>query len=288
MNTHQNETQFADVEGGRIAYDVIGQGPLVVLSSGMADTRSAYRFLAPLIAAAGYTVANVDLRGHGASSTGWSSYTHEDTAGDLLSVIDAIGAPAVLVGHSFSAGAATLAAARNPEKIRAVAMIDPFTRPPKYELGALLRNAHGYRSGAIAIGRFALGGKPQTWAKYLDVAYPQVKPADWDGYISALIGNLSEPGRAEAAVKMITSKPAHATLAQAKEELTELRCPVLIVMGADDSDFPDPEAEALGIAAAIPSGAARHVMIERAGHYPHAQYPEQTAAAIIPFLEEQR
>ena len=76
-------TEFLDVEGGRIAYDVTGAGPLVVLAHGMGNRRDAYRFLAPQLVAAGYRVANVDLRGHGESSTGWSSYTRTDTAGDL-------------------------------------------------------------------------------------------------------------------------------------------------------------------------------------------------------------
>ena len=60
-------TEYVDVAGGRIAYEVVGYGPLVVLSPGMGDTRSSFRFLAPLIVNAGYRVASVDLRGHGES-----------------------------------------------------------------------------------------------------------------------------------------------------------------------------------------------------------------------------
>ena len=84
-------TEFVDVAGGRIAFEVIGHGPLVVLSPGIADTRSTYRFLAPLIAHAGYRVASVDLRGHGESSTSWNSYSRTDTAGDLIEVIRKLG-----------------------------------------------------------------------------------------------------------------------------------------------------------------------------------------------------
>jgi hypothetical protein len=59
-------TEFADIKGGRIAYDVTGQGPLAVLSHGIGDHRQVYRFLAPRLAQAGYRVAAADLRGHGA------------------------------------------------------------------------------------------------------------------------------------------------------------------------------------------------------------------------------
>ena len=38
-----------EVPGGRVAYVVMGQGPLIVLSHGIGDLRQSYRFLAPLL-----------------------------------------------------------------------------------------------------------------------------------------------------------------------------------------------------------------------------------------------
>lgn len=70
------------------------------------------RETAALLAAAGYRVAATDVRGHGESSTGWASYTRIDVAGDLLALIRHLGGPAVIVGHSFAGGSATIAAAR--------------------------------------------------------------------------------------------------------------------------------------------------------------------------------
>ena len=195
MSTQTKSAEYVDVEGGRIAYEVVGQGQLVVLSPGMADTRSTYRFLAPLIAKAGYRVASVDLRGHGESSADWDSYTHVDTAGDLIAVIRKLGGPAVIVGQSFSGGVATIAAVRNPDLVSAIVEIDPFTRPPKYSVGALLRNDHNYRRGALLLGRFVMTASVKTWSKYLEVAYPGRKPADWDTWLAALQANLNEPGR---------------------------------------------------------------------------------------------
>src|SRR5690242_21805763 len=87
-------TEFLDVAGGRIAYDVTGEGPLVVLSHGIGDRRQAYRFLAPTLAQAGYRVANADLRGHGESSLGWASITRPPSG---------IGYPAVTVDCSPNA-----------------------------------------------------------------------------------------------------------------------------------------------------------------------------------------
>ena len=267
---------------GWIASELQGpdSGPLVVLSPGLGDTRATYRFLVPLLVDAGYRVATVDLRGHGESSTGWASYSRSDTADDLAAVIESLDEPAVLVGQSFSGGSATIAAATRPDLVRAIIEIGPFTRPPSFSLGALIRNDHAYRKGALLLARFAISGSVRTWAKYLDVAYPGVKPADWDEWLPALLDNLREPGRMAAARAMLQSRPTDAAAS-----LAEVRCPALIIMGTDDSDFADPPAEAAGIVEAMPPGVGRIAMIDGAGHYPHAQYPEQTADAAIAFLQ---
>ena len=280
ISTHDEtgRTEFVDVAGGRIAYEVVGHGPLVVLSPGMGDTRSTYRFLAPLIANAGYRVASVDLRGHGESSTDWGSYSRTDTAGDLIGVIRKLGGPAVIVGQSFSGGSATIAAATNPDLVSAIVEIDPFTRPPEISVAALLRNAP-YRRGMFLLARFIFTGSVKAWSKYLDMAYPGRKPADWDTWLAALQANLREPGRVKAAQKMGSSKPVDAAA-----QLANVRCPALVVMGRDDSDFPEPEAEAVAIVGLLPAGLGRYEMIENAGHYPHAEYPQQVADALLPFI----
>jgi len=280
MDNQVRRTEYVEVAGGRIAYEVAGTGPLVVLSPGMADTRSSYRFLLPLLATAGYRVAAVDLRGHGESSTGWSSYHHADTAEDLMAVIRQLGGPAVIVGQSFSGGATTIAAATNPDLVSAIVEIDPFTRPPTFSLGALLRNSR-YRRGALLLGGFAVTGSVRIWSKYLGTAYPGRKPSDWESWLTALQANLREPGRVRAAQKMVSAKQV-----EAAAQLGRVQCPVLVVMGTDDSDFPDPEAEAAALVALLPEGRGQYQMIEKAGHYPHAQYPQLVADAILRFLAD--
>src|SRR5262252_9659982 len=133
-------TEFLDVADGRIAYDVTGEGPLVVLSHCMGDRRQVYRFLAPKLAQAGYRVASADLRGHGESSMGWKSVTgteaitRTDIAGDLLALIRHLGGPAVIVGHSISGGAATVAAAKQPDLVSGIVEINPFTKTQRLNL----------------------------------------------------------------------------------------------------------------------------------------------------------
>ena len=116
---------------GRIGYDVAGGGSLVILVPGMGDLRAGYRFLAPALRAAGYRVACTDLRGHGDSDATFTSYGDQETAGDVIALLEELGGPAVVVGTSMGAGAAAIAAAERPELVRGLVLAGPFVRNPK-------------------------------------------------------------------------------------------------------------------------------------------------------------
>jgi len=279
-------TEFLEVAGGRIAYEVTGTGPLVVLSHGIGDHRQAYRFLAPRLAQAGYRVASADLRGHGESSMGWKSVTgtddaitHPDIAGDLLALIRHLGGPAVIVGHSISGGAATIAAVQEPDLVRAIVELNPFTKKQSLNLGGFLR-IRRYRRGLTRLIVTQLFKSPGMWPRYLDVAYP-TKPADYDADMAALTAKLREPGRMAEFMKTSKSKPA-----ETGARLPDVRCPALVIMGTLDPDFADPRAEGEAVVAAMPAGIGTVAMVGGGGHYIHAQSPDEVAALMIPFLKE--
>jgi pimeloyl-ACP methyl ester carboxylesterase len=272
-------TEFLDVDGGRIAYEVTGEGPLVVLSHGIGDHREAYRFLVPRLAQAGYRVVAADLRGHGESSMGWASISRTDVAGDLLALIRHLGGPAVIVGHSISGGAATIAAATEPELISGIVEINPFTKVQRLDLGGLLR-IRRYRRGISLLAGTQLFRSLSVWLRYLNVAYP-TKPADYADYMAALAAKLREPGRMAEFMKTGKSTPA-----DAGAQLPNVRRPALVIMGALDPDFADPRSEGDAVVAAMPAGLGTVAVIEGAGHYPHAQSPDEVAALVIPFLKE--
>jgi pimeloyl-ACP methyl ester carboxylesterase len=278
-------TEYLDVDGGRIAYEETGSGPLVVLSHGIGDRRQAYRFLAPRLAQAGYRVASADLRGHGESSMGWTSVTGKeaitrtDIAHDLLALIRHLGGPAVIVGHSISGGAATIAAAEQPDLVGGIVEIGPFTKTQKVSLGGLLR-IRRYRQGMSRLMGMQLLHSLRQWMRYLDVAYP-TKPADYAGYMAALKAKLQEPGRMAEFLKTGKSTPA-----DAEAQLPNVACPALVIMGTLDPDFADPRAEAEAVAAAMPAGLGTVAMVDGGGHYPHAQCADEVATLVTGFLKE--
>ena len=73
---------------GRIAYEIAGEGPLVICLPAMGELRSSYRHLVPLLVAAGFRVANLDLRGHGDSDSTFGAYDDEALASDALALVD--------------------------------------------------------------------------------------------------------------------------------------------------------------------------------------------------------
>jgi pimeloyl-ACP methyl ester carboxylesterase len=273
-------TEFLDINGGRIAYEVTGEGPLIVLSHGIGDRRQVFRFLAPELARAGFRVAAADMRGHGESSTGdWKSISRTDVAGDLVALIGHLGGPAVIVGHSLSGGAATIAAATAPDLVSGIVEVCPFTRKVQYSLGGLLRTRR-YRRGTLLMTGVLLGRSLKAWMSYLDLAYPQ-KPADYAAYMAALRAKLSEPGRMAEFLKTMKTSPA-----DAGDALPRISCPALVIMGTEDPDWADPRAEAEGIVAAMPAGLGAVAMVRGSGHYPHAGSPDEVAVLTTSFLRE--
>ncbi|MFG6444857.1 alpha/beta fold hydrolase [Microbacterium sp. P07] len=270
-------TQFLPLDGGTIAYDLTGEGPLVVLAHGMGDSRNSYRFIVPALVAAGYRVANVDIRGCGESSTDWAGYSRTDIAGDLVALVRHLGGPAVIVGQSISGGAATIAAATAPELIVGLAEIAPFTRKQSMDFAGLLR-VKAHRAGTVELAKVMMTGSLKAWLAYLDLAIP-AKPADWSSERARIETALTRPERMRVLHAMTKTTPA-----DAGAQLANVRCPVLIVEGSADPDWADPRAEGERIIADLPTGLGELAVIDGAGHYPHAETPDRLVAVLLPFL----
>jgi pimeloyl-ACP methyl ester carboxylesterase len=169
-----------------------------------------------------------------------------------------------VVGLSFTPASAIWAAAEAPDLVAGIVLCSPFASDPKPNPFV--------KAMAALVGRF-----PAFWVKYYRSLYPTAPPADLPAYLDALRRNLAEPGRMAALRAMMW-----APKAEGNDRIGEVACPVLVIMGTKDPDFPDPAAEAKLIADRAAN--ATVAMIDGAGHYPPAERPDQTAATILPFL----
>ncbi len=264
--TRSTETRYLSRPDGRIAYDVDGEGPLVVLVPGMGDLRATYRFLAPVLRGAGYRVAATDLRGHGDSDATFASCGDAETAADVLALIEALGGPAVIVGNSMGAGAAVMVAAERPDQVNGLVLVGPFVRNGK--MSAMQR----------VLFRVAMAPlwAPTAWKSYLPKLYAGQRPVDFDTYRAQVVAALHLPGHAKA-----FSRTTHTNHDPAEARLGEISAPTLVIMGDRDPDFPDPKGEASWIAETLHGEVA---MVAEAGHYPQSQQPKVTSNAVLSFL----
>lgn len=266
-------TRFLDRPEGRIAYEDEGSGPLVVLVPGMGDLRAEYRFLAPRLVAAGYRAVALDVRGHGDSDTSFKDYSSSAVGSDVVALVRRLDAgPAFVVGTSMGAGAAAWTAAEAPDLVRGIVLVGPFVRQTEMP-GPLPAPVFA----ALFQILLARPWGPRFWASYYSSnLYPTARPADIAEYRQALRSNLEERGRIEALQKI-----ASCSKADVEARLGDVRAPTLVVMGTKDPDFPDPGAEAQVVAARL---GGEVVLVERAGHYPHAEMPDYTASTILDFV----
>lgn len=261
-------TEFMDVPGGRIAYEMSGPewGRLVVLVHGTGDTRKTFRFLVPELAAAGYRIAAMDVRGYGESSTGWPDYLAASVGADVVALVHHLGGPAVVVGHSIASASVVWAAAQAPEDISGVVQISTSTGDGSLNL--IMRIA----ARLVAV-------RASFWGFYYKSLFPMSKPADFDAYVKDLTHGLSQPGRLVPLRRQIEEM-----LSGVKAPFAGVKTPNLIVMGSKDKDVPDPAQEAEAVASRL-AGPASVTIIPDAGHYPHAEMPDPTATALLSFLE---
>ena len=261
------KVQFLAVPEGRIAFEISGEGPLVVCVPGMGDLRGVYRFLVPPLLEANFRVATIDLRGHGGSDASFGRYDDVATGEDILALIKHLGGPATVIGNSMGAGAAVWAAAEKPELFSSLVLIGPFVRdiPVPAALKLIFRAALRRPWGRYA------------WRSYFRTLYPGRKPDGFRQHLLDIDASLSRPDYWKAFVR--TTRTSHAP---AEARLGEVTARALVVMGAKDPDFPNPAAEASLLGGKL---GCEVLLVPEAGHYPQAEYPEIVSPAIVRFLE---
>lgn len=165
-------------DGTRIAYDVSGEGPAVVLLHGSALSRAIWRGLGYVAAlSGGHTVVRIDARGHGRSGKPHDagSYAMPLVAGDVLAVLDAEGiGRAGIVGYSFGARVAFALAVSAPDRVERLATLGGTHRPQAGQLAKVFFDGYaealredgmpGFVDGMEAAGRVI---DPATRAAFL-------------------------------------------------------------------------------------------------------------------------
>jgi pimeloyl-ACP methyl ester carboxylesterase len=237
-----------DRQGIGIDYSVDseGTGTPVLFTHGFGDTGRVY---GPTIAALhpARPAVSWDIRGHGRSDypDDQGAYTPAAAVGDMVAIIDGIGAEKViLVGHSMGGFLSLDMQRRHPGRVSGLVLIG--TGP-------------GYRSD-----------EPR---------------AGWNAYCESTAGRLEAEGdpsgRHRSADGLI--RAARGILPQydsaVVDHLPDIDVPVLLIVGENDKPF---LAGMSYMAKKVPD--ADHVIIEGAGHTPMESHPDRLAAEISRWL----
>ena len=122
-----------DVNGvtlGALAWPGLLGTPTVVAIHGLTSNAWSWDPTAHHLAGGARLVA-VDLRGRGRSFTAGGPFGLRQHADDIAAVIERLGAPTIVSGHSMGASVALLVAERHPDTIRDLVLVDGGTPLPR-------------------------------------------------------------------------------------------------------------------------------------------------------------
>jgi pimeloyl-ACP methyl ester carboxylesterase len=266
-----------------MAYDELGSGtrPLVLVH-GFTGSKRDFSWRYGELAKLGRIVVP-DLRGHGESThTGDAAgYTLEQVAADLVAFFDALGIESCdLLGHSMGGMAALRVALGAPERVASLVLMDTSAHCPKeiprsiLELAGRIAVEAGTRK-LVEIMRERAPTEPSRTAadRRNEAAWGEGYWTEWRYPNFAELDPVAYGAFGRAILDQGTIAP----------RLKTIRCPALVMVGAEDTQFLEAAAE---LAAGIPR--AKRVDVPNAGHQPQLENPAAWLAAIREHLAQVR
>jgi len=254
-------------DGARIHYELSGSGPAIVLGHSFLCDTHMWDAVSPALAER-YRVINVDFRGHG-GSTAPAPHTLDDLAADCRAILDREGVTrAVLVGLSMGGMTAMRLALAAPERVAGLVLLDtsadpePPSKRVQYRFMAGLERRFGHIALIDAIvPRIMMGATTRrTRREIYDREAARLKQVN--------VNALYWTSRAVFDRESIAAR------------LGEIRCPTLVMVGAED--VATTPAKSRRLAAGIPG--ARLVELPGAGHLSALETPDAVVRELQTFL----
>ncbi|WP_454914653.1 alpha/beta fold hydrolase [Xanthobacter sediminis] len=255
-------------DGIVLDYQVSGEGPPLLLISGLSAQRPFWGLARPLLA--GFTLIEFDNRDIGKSALASGPYTVADMARDALAVLDAAGVGrAHVVGHSMGGVIAQELAVAAPGRVDRLVLAntcarqDLYTRETLRLLGELRRLVDDELVFGAALTSFVLG--EHTLKR--NALYALVQ--------ASLDAGLEQPR--DAFLRQLDACAGADTL----DRLNGIRAPTLVLYSDGDRLFSS--AMAREIASSIPAGADLDEIVD-SGHCPMVEQPKAFADVVRRFL----
>jgi naphthoate synthase len=268
------ETRLIDVGGARLAVDIAGAGPALLLLHGFTGSAETMRELSDALAPE-FRTLSVDLLGHGRSDAprDASRYALEVAAGDLARLLDALGEErAHVLGYSLGGRIALGFAALRPQRVRSVFVIGASAG-----LAGPDERAARVRADEALADELERGGLERfvdRWmALPLFASQARLGPEFLAASRAARLRNRAHGLAASLrGVGSGAQPPLHAQLAR-------LDVPILFAAGAEDAKF-----AALARELASLAKRGRSALVPSAGHAAQLENPSATIALAREFL----
>ena len=256
--------QVTTPDGITVSYERYGSGaPLVLVHGSLNDHNSAWMMMRPLLEPH-FTVYAVDRRGRG-QTTATEGHTIPDEAKDIVAVIESIGEPVYLFGHSYGADVSMVTATLVPDKIRKLVLYEPP-----------LPTAMSHDDLDRLLGILAEGQTDEFIAEFMrlgpKIPEEEIKIVRSTPIWQFLVADASNSAREFPAVRDFDFDPA---------DYSSLPMPVLLLTGSE-SEQSTYATNALD--SAIPQ--SRVHVFEGQGHVAIALAPQMVADAVMSFVAE--
>ena len=257
----------------RINFTTTGNGgPPVLLIHGMGASLYDWEALAPALASAGFRTYAVDLPGHGESGKPDDPmlYSAEAIYSALECWIESLGfqQPVLLVGHSLGGYLSLRYAMRSPNKVRALALVNPFYSPRQ------LSPAMRWLQRRPFLGEKALRLVPQRILHTM---------MGWD---PTTVANFSPWARQQIAADLKRCSPRIVyiprTIPDLTPELHQVKNPCLVIWGDHDRTLAPASFPVLVSGLAEASGQR----VAGCGHQPHIGRPELVNYLMLDFFSK--
>lgn len=247
------QARFIEVAGRRIRHLLLGEGgDAVVMVHGFGGSLETWEANQSALAKVGYTVAALDLPGHGESSLDVGTGSLDELAAVVREYLEALGIRrAHLVGHSMGAALCLALADHDPARVRSLTLIGPAGLGQKI-------NADFIR-GLIA----ARGGEEIAPLLGMLFAKPDRMSAD---LLRRMEAYKQREGVTEALTKIAMSRYAGTPSGRQLRDVVGM-VPTVMIWGAEDRMIPPPaqgEPVRDGVRLHVLPGAGHMVQLEAA------------------------
>lgn len=254
-------------DGTSIAYEQTGDGPPLVLVHGTTADHTRWEPIRPTLEEH-FTVYAMDRRGCGKSGD-TAEYDLEREVEDVVAVVDSVGEPVVLLGHSFGA-LCTLEAALRTANLRKLILYEPAIPVGDHEL---------YSEELVAEMEALLGEGENEQALVLffrEIA--EFSPAQLDALRSA----PNWPARVETADTVPRETRAEYEYTFDPARFEEMSTPTLLLSGSVSPQFLKDATDAVNDA--LPN--SRIATLEGHGHVAQNTAPDLFTDEVITFIRE--